>query len=192
MKDHNPQLLKKSLELKKSYRDISMEHWWAAEFNHWQWWLSLVLSIIPLFIWWKLLDKKRIFEICVYGLMIYVFASYMDLVGSEFVWWNYPIRVIPTLPRIFPIDFSVIPTVYMLVYQYFPKWKEFIVANTIVAGIFAFAMEPLMIWMNLYTLETWKLIYSFPIYILMAVICKVFVNGIYKVSVKEKSDQNEK
>jgi hypothetical protein len=184
MKDLNPELLQKSLEAKKNYRDISMQHWLTAEVWQWQWWVSLALAVIPLYFWWKLLDKKRILEICVYGLMINVFASYLDVTGSEYVWWDYPIRLVPNLPRLFPIDFTVVPVVYMLVYQYFPKWKHFIIANTVVAAIFAFVMEPLMIWMNLYALETWKLYYSFPIYIAMAVICKAGVNAFMKVQWK--------
>ena len=187
LKDLNPELLKRSLEAKKNYRDISMEHWLSAEVWQWQWWISLALAVIPLYIWWKLLDKKRIFEICVYGLLVNIFASYLDVVGSEFVWWDYPIRLIPNLPRLLPIDFTVIPVVYMLVYQYFPKWKSFIIVNFIVSAIFSFAMEPLMIWMNLYKLETWKLIYSFPIYILIAVICKATVNAFQKALIKAKS-----
>ena len=182
LKDLNPELLQRVLEAKIIYKDLSLARWWNCEFNLWQWWLNLILVFVPLYIWWKLLDRKRILEICVYGLLINIVSSYLDVLGSEFVWWDYPIRLIPNLPRLFPIDFTVIPVVYMLIYQYFPKWKSFIIANVIIAIIFAFAMEPLMIWMNLYTLVSWKLIYSFPIYIAMAVVGKSTVNFFMKHS----------
>jgi len=184
LKDYNENLLQKMIEAKSNYRDISLEHWWNAEFNRWNWWLSLVLAIIPLYIWWKLLDKKRILEICLYGLLINIFSSYLDVYGSGYVLWEYPVRLIPNIPRIFPIDATVIPVVYMLIYQYFPKWKQFIIAHVIIAAVFAFVMEPMLVWMNLYRLMTWKFIYSFPIYIIMAVVCKATVIFFMKVQKK--------
>jgi hypothetical protein len=182
--DLNPELLQKGLEAKKNYRDLSLEHWWVAEFNRWNWWLSLALALVPLYIWWRYVDKKRILEICIYGLLVNILSSFLDVLGSELVWWDYPVRLIPNLPRLLPIDFTVIPVVYMLIYQYCPTWKSFVMVSIIQSAIFSFLMEPLMIYLNLYELVTWKLIYSFPIYILVACSCKIVVNLFLKVQKK--------
>lgn len=182
--DLHPELLKKCLEAKKTYRDLSLEHWWAAEFNRWNWWVSLALAVVPLYIWWKLVDKKRLLEICVYGLLVNVLSSYLDVLGSELVWWDYPVRLIPNLPRLFPIDFTVIPVVYMLIYQYCPTWKWFLVVSTIQSAVFSFIMEPLMIYLNLYDLVSWELIYSFPIYIIVSAVCKATTNAFLKAQRK--------
>ncbi len=169
-------LFYKYLATKKHMKALSLEHWTKFEVWKWNWWLSVVLTIIPLYIWWKIVDKKRLMEIVAYGFFINISASFLDVLGSEFVLWDYPVRVIPNLPRLVPIDFTVIPVVYMIVYQFFPKWKGFLIASTVVAATFSFIAEPLLVWMKLYMLNTWKYYYSFPIYIAMAVVGKLMVN----------------
>ena len=176
MKDLREDLLEKMLAYKIQYKNVSLEHWATAEFGLWTWWLSLILVFLPLYIGWKFLDKKRVVEIAFFGLLVMIISSYLDVLGSEFIWWEYPVLLIPNLPLIFPIDFAVIPVIFMFIYQYFPKWKGFILVNVSISVVFSFVMEPLMIWMNLYRLVSWKLYYSFPIYILMAIFCKFIVH----------------
>jgi hypothetical protein len=184
------ELFNKYLQAKTLMRNLSLEHWVKYEVWKWNWWLSVALTFVPLYIWWIIADKKRLMEIVTYGFFINISASFLDVVGSEFVLWDYPVRVIPNLPRLVPIDFTVIPVVYMLIYQYFPKWKGFLIASTGVAAIFSFIAEPLMVWMKLYMLITWKYYYSFPIYIAMAVVGKVMVN-LFKAAQKKALDNGE-
>ena len=171
-------------------KTLSLHHWWKYEVLKWNWWLSVALTFVPLYIWWKIVDKKRLMEIVAYGFFINISSSFLDVVGSEFVLWDYPIRVIPNLPRLLPIDFTVIPVVYMLIYQLFPKWKGFLIANTVVAAVFSFIAEPLLVWMKLYILITWKYYFSFPIYIAMAAVGKLMVN-VFKSAQKKALDKDE-
>jgi len=69
----------------------------------------------------------------------------------------------------------------MLIYQYFTKWKPFITANIVSAAIFTFIGEPLFVMLGIYELIKWKHIYSFPIYIILAIIFKAILNSIMKV-----------
>lgn len=160
------------LEIQKNLKNTSMDYWFDYVFNTWQWWLNIATLIIPLFIWWKLVDKKRLLEIAVYGFFASVFAVFFDVIGETLVFWDYPYLVIPMDYILIDTDYSVLPIAYMLAYQYFSSWKGFIAANTVLSAIFSFLAEPLLVLLGLYELHGWKYIYSFPIYVAIAIVSK--------------------
>lgn len=83
-----------------------------------------------------------------------------------------------TIPRINPIDLSVVPVFHMLVYQYFTKWKTFIIANIVTAFLYAYIAEPIFVKINIYEMTNWKHLYSVPIYILKAVVIKFVLEAL--------------
>jgi len=97
-----------------------------------------------------------------------------DSIGTSYVFWEYPIRVSP-------IGFSEIhdlvlfPVVYTLIYQRYTTWKPFIIASTIIAALLSYPGEIVATWLHYYQEITWTHIYSFPIYICIALFCKWFV-----------------
>jgi len=155
-------------------RDLSYQHWLRDDIHKWTWWLNLSLIIIPIYIWWKFVDKARLVEIIMLGLFVDLIVTVLDVFGSEYVLWTYPDMFLPTIPRLMPIDYMVVPVVYMLIFQYYPKWKSYVFMLIVMSGVFSFLVEPLMIWLNLYALVKWKLIYSFPIYIFIGIFSKWF------------------
>ncbi|MDR3540676.1 MAG: hypothetical protein P4L69_06855 [Desulfosporosinus sp.] len=155
---------------------LSIEHWVKYEVFTWQWWIGIACVIIPLLLWWKLVDKRRILEISVYGLLVTIFATFLDVTGSELVLWNYPIRILPQIPLLFPVDFILVPIIYMSIYQHYKGWKQFMFASAIVALALAFVAEPLAVYIKQYQLISWHYIYSFPIYIVISFLCKLITN----------------
>lgn len=118
------------------------------------------------------MDRRRIFEIITYGLMVMTLSTLFDAIGVEFDLWEYHYQFVPLLDVFIAYDISVIPVVYMLVYQYFSSWRLFIFSNIFISGLFAFASEPLLKWLGYYQLLEWNYYYSFPIYFAMAVLLK--------------------
>jgi hypothetical protein len=110
---------------------------------------------------------------------------YLDDIGSELNLWNYPIKLVNIVPRLNPIDISVLPVMHMLIYQYFTRWKPFTIANIIVALFNSYIAEPYFLKINIYELTNWKYSYSIPIYILKAVLIKCVVEAVF-VRVKDK------
>ena len=90
----------------------------------------------------------------------------------------YPVTLIPILPHLISVNYSMVPIIYALIYQYFPRWNSFIIANIILALVFSFILEPILVWMNLYDLVTWKYIYSVPTYLFAAIILKLLVEKV--------------
>lgn len=148
------------------------EYWLKETFLQWEWWLLLALTTIPWIIWWKIVDRKRLFEILTYGFLVMTVSVIFDAIGVEFDFWEYKPQIVPLFDVFVTYDFSVMPVIYMVVYQFFDNWKSFTIANVVVSAIFAFISEPLLVWMDFYVLFNWKYIYSFPIYIAIAVVFK--------------------
>lgn len=113
-------LSEKIIELKKALFELSLQHWLRYELFTWQWWLKFIWFAIPIIILYKLLDRKRIFEIVPYGLLVSLVIVIMDNIGGSLVLWVYPIRFLPI--GFFIIhDVVVLPIIYMLFYQYNSK-----------------------------------------------------------------------
>lgn len=178
--NYNNNLLEKMIDYKNKVTEVSISHWLNHELFTWQWWFCILLYLAPLFIWWKMVDRKRLFEIVIFGLFVNITCSLLDVVGTNFAMWEYSVTILPNIPLFFPIDYVDIPVTYMLIYQRYPKWKHFIIAITITAFIFSFIGEPFDVWAKMYILIHWKYIYSLPIYILIAIVCKVAVNWFIK------------
>lgn len=165
---------KNIIEINRLSRDMQLEHWLNETLFTFNWWLLLITSLISIIIWFVVVDKRRILEIVTFGLIIFMIAFTLDVAGDFFVLWHYKNTVIP-LPTIMEIHTIQIPVIFMIIYQYFNKWGKFLIAITITAFIFAFILEPLLVWLEIYELYNWKYIYSFFPYILIGVICKYIV-----------------
>lgn len=172
------------IEMKRKLKELRNEHWINEVFLTFNWWFLLFITVIPWLIWWSLVDQKSLFRMICYGALISTFAILLDDIGSYYLLWIYKYQLVPISPRLNPIDLSVMPVTYMLVYQYFRKWKSFVIAQTVLAFGAAFICEPIFIWMDIYHPIQWKLIYSFFIYIGIGVLNKWLVDKVLKGKIK--------
>lgn len=169
--------------LQKQMQELMVDHWIKEVFLSWGWWIVLCVSIVWSIVWWKFVDRKRLTEILLYGLFVALFSTFADVLGWNFGLWTYFHNLIPMCTPILPMDLIVIPMAFMLVYQRYTKWSSFLVANTILAFVFAFIGENILEWMEFYIPLKWKHIYSVPGYIVMAVFSKWFINKIKSISI---------
>jgi hypothetical protein len=147
-----------------------------------QWWLLVVVTIAPYIVWWKIVDRRRFFEIITYGLLVALFAGLLDAIGVETDAWEYKYDLIPLLDVFITYDITVLPVSYMLIYQYFPKWQSFAIAHIVISFLFAFVAEPLLIWLDVYQLIAWKHIYSVPGYFFLAIFLRWVMGRMIKKS----------
>ncbi|MBU2702681.1 hypothetical protein Ga0466249_003816 [Sporomusaceae bacterium BoRhaA] len=159
-------------EMVRQLTQARIENWLGECFGTWRWWLLVALLIMPWIAWFKLVEKKKIVELSLYGIIIMVVTITLDEVGFVLSMWHYPLDVFPMLPRLTSIDYALLPVTYMLIYQYFSSWKSFFRVMAIASAFFSFIAEPLMTFLGFYQLLTWKHYYSYPIYIVLALACK--------------------
>lgn len=174
-------------EMVKQLTHARIENWLGGCFGTWGWWFLAALLVIPWIAWFKLVEKKKIVELSLFGMIIMAVTITLDELGFELSLWNYPLEVIPMFPRLTSIDYSILPVIYMLLYQYFPSWKSFFWAMAIASVFFSFIAEPLMVFLGLYQLLTWKYYYSYPIYIVLALVCKWLTRTIIDIEAKAKA-----
>jgi len=166
------------IEVQRQLTAIRLNHWLNEEVFAWQWWFLLAFMIISYVVLWKLLDRKRVYEILCFGLLIAITATILDVLGNELTLWVYPNKLVPIIPRLIELDLASIPVAYMLIYQWFPQWKRFIWALILFSAFGSFVMEPFFVWAQMYQPLTWKHIYSFPIYILLGIVYKWVIEKI--------------
>lgn len=157
-----------------------INNWLHDDLHKWTWYLNLLLTIVPVYIICKVIDRRRLLELVVYGLFIAVAATFLDCLGLAFNLWDYPDRLLPIEPRLLPVNLVGLPFFYILAYQYFRPWSQFVLANFVLAALFAFVGEPLFIWLNLYDPVAWHPAYSFPIYIALAILARCFTDFLVK------------
>jgi hypothetical protein len=156
--------------------ELRLDYWISHNLFTFQWWLLLMALIVPWIIWWRFVDKNRIYQILLFGTLLMTLVMLLDDFGVETHLWSYPYQLLNILPRLLAIDQGIIIVAHMFLYQYFPKWKPFLIANTVMAIIFTFIFEPLTVWLGIYKLENWRYIYSLPIYIIKAAFIKWLVD----------------
>ncbi|UCZ52372.1 hypothetical protein LGQ02_16205 [Bacillus shivajii] len=171
---------------------------WEKIYSYWveetlftfNWWLLLTTAIGIFIVWFILLNKKIIIEIIAFGLLISTFAFILDLIGITMVLWSYPDRILPLLQPTLEIHKLHMPIIYMLIYQYFRSWIPFIIVITITSFVFSFVLEPLLEWLNIYEAYHWHHIYSFPIYIALAIIFKWTIEKLKNVEKRHRENDH--
>jgi hypothetical protein len=161
-----------------------IEHWLIHDLFTWQWWFLLALLIIPWIIFYYIADRKKLPQLWLYGLFMHMVIIKLDSIGFETGHWIYPYKLVPFSSFVAYIDSSPLPVIYMLEYQYFPRWQDFIKISVLTAGVFAFVCEPVLEVMGLYVPLKWYHIYGFPIYIAMPCVMKLVVEKIFLAAKK--------
>lgn len=181
MHNHITKAYKELLQAREQLHHLSSNQWKQENVFIWEWWLLVGLTVIPLIIWWKLVDKKRAYEIAFYGCMINIFSVILDDLGTNLLWWGYPVQLIPVVPPLLTADSILVPIIFMLVYQSFSaSGKSLFIANLVTGAFVAFVAEPFFVWLGYYQLISWKFTYSFIFYILVTLFARLIIVKIVK------------
>jgi len=149
--------------------EMGRDNWLHKVVFTYQWWILIALTVLPIILWWRLVDRKRLFEIMTYGLLVALVTGFLDAIGVETDAWDYEYDLVPLLDVLIVYDISALPVTYMLIYQYFHAWRAFAIAHIIVSFVFAFVFEPILMWLDIYHPLKWEHIYSFWGYFILAI-----------------------
>ncbi|MGD6833092.1 CBO0543 family protein [Sutcliffiella halmapala] len=149
-----------------------------------RWWLLFISIFWPWIVWWKLIAKKRLFEILAYGLLWAAMATWLDLLGTSNGMWEYPFKLYHKVSCLLPADVSVIPVLFMLLYQYGERWRTFLLGSVIVSTLLSFIFEPIFLKMNMLNLITWTHIKSWVSFIFLALVTRLIITLLKKAQRK--------
>ncbi len=170
------------IEIQKLLTNMRITEWLEEDVFHFRWWLLLSLFLLSVFVWWRMVDKSRLQEVSLYMAMTTIVTLGLDEYGEELTLWYYPTDILPIFPPLTAVDLATLPIIYSLIYQRYGTWKSFMRATVIMAAIFAFVLEPILVLGKFYALHKWKYYYGFPIYIIMALAIKWVAEQIKTIS----------
>lgn len=181
-----PESNSRIFEMHQAFSHAREQVWTEEILWTWQWWLLVLLLILPWLIWMRLVNKRRLTEICLLGMFVMATVTWMDELGTELLLWYYPYKIIPYYPQLVPINYSVLPVTFMLIYQYASNWHLYALALTAMAALFSWVAEPILEYFGIYQVLTWKFSYSFPIYILIGISHRWLLELILSIARKQQ------
>lgn len=177
-------------EIQEQYdllRVLWTDYWASEVIFTFQWWTMVLILIIPIFLWWKLVDKSRLLEISMVGLFTSGIAFILDQIGTSLGLWIYPYTLTNLERDLWAVaDFSLLPFFYMMFYQWFPRWKTYLLVILLFSLFAAFIGETIFQLLGIYKLLNWSHVYSVPGYFLLGLFTKSLVQK-FK-SIEEKSN----
>jgi hypothetical protein len=123
------------------------EYWHAfSAYDTWQFWFLILLFVLPLIVLFFKLDRMRAFQIGFFGFNIHVWLGYIDRFGVSEGYWEYPYQWFIFLPSNVSLDASLIPVLYMLLYQWILAHKKnyYLYMILLSAGL-SFIFKPLLV-----------------------------------------------
>lgn len=177
-----------TIELQRLLTQLRISEWLESDLFHFRWFFLIGVFVFATLVWCKLVDKSRLPEITLHAGITAAITLILDELGEELTLWEYPADIIAIFPPLSAVDLASLPMIYSIIYQKCTTWKSFWKATVIMAIIFCFILEPLLVWTDYYQLLKWRYYYGFPIYIFMGVSIKWLVMKIYAVA--EKSRQS--
>jgi hypothetical protein len=175
------------IETERHFNEVLKAYWVAENYLTFNWWVLILLSIVPAVIWWKFVDKSRIFEIVTFGLFLGNIAIILDSIGSTALVWYYPVRISPYLfPQLYPFDISLVIIPFMFVYQWArDNDTKFYVYTVLVSAFNSYFAEAVTIWIGIYKEFTWTSSKSFFIYIALGILCRLIIKFMKRAALKD-------
>lgn len=186
---------KDGVDLKSLY-DIQMELW-KYSFQRWStkelfsfaWLFNIAVIIILYVIWVKVVDKRRLKDLLLFGSLIAVCAGFIDMAGITIGLWEYKVRLLPVSTSLFPFDYTAIPILYMLVFQYTISWRNYLIGSLLASAFFSFVISPIYVLIGIKQYHNFNYLYMFILVFVITTIVKVIYNWV--TAIEYKNSQNK-
>lgn len=188
MNDQQRAFFDRLVSIQEKYTKEAQAYWsMYSGLDTWQFWVIVLMLVVPLIVLIFAIDRKRIFIVGFFGFAVHMLFSYVNGAGIRFGLWEYPYQLLPFLPS-FSLDGSIIPVAIMLVFQWTLKHdKNFYLYATILAAVFGFGFKPLLTAIGLFESYKWiNYFYIFLIYFLLYIIGFLLTKLFIKVEKKEE------
>lgn len=165
--------------MENAYRLISQANndmislWVKYTVFGWRWWLGVTLAVVPWILWAIFRKKESTNRLLYTAFFIILLSSWLDVMGILFGLWSYHYNIVPFSPAFIPWDFTLLPVTVMFFIQIKPQISP--IKKAIVFSVMSsFIAEPIFVWIDIYNPKHWKFIYSFPIIIIIYLMCDWF------------------
>jgi hypothetical protein len=159
---------------------ITWNRYLTEELFSGRWWGSLIFLLALYALWVKLLDKSRALEIILFGSFVAVQAVMVDIAGYSMGLWQHNIRLLPVVPGVFPIDFTVVPILLMLAHQYGSTWSKYLAWSAIASLVFSFIISPAFQYFDIKAYYNWHFAYFVVLMMAVAVTSRLTIELLVK------------
>ncbi|WP_017186106.1 hypothetical protein [Alkalibacillus haloalkaliphilus] len=177
-------------ELTERLSQLTDSYWHEySSWDTWQFWLNIILLILPLIILYFAIDRTRMFEILFFGLAIHMLWNYSSNYLESQVYFRTLYFITTVLPSAFTMVASAMPVAFMLVYQYCTNHgKNYYIWAVVLSATFAFGVGSLEIMFGItYMGGGFHYFYLFLIDIVIAFSTYWFVRAMLKARNKATS-----
>ncbi|SFI36716.1 hypothetical protein SAMN02799624_00627 [Paenibacillus sp. UNC496MF] len=185
---------RKTVRMLKDTTDAMSDYWTSySNLGTWQFWLLLVLLIVPLIVLCAYLDRSKALLIGFYGLNVHAWFHYSDLATTTHGLTNYPYKFMPFLPVGLALDTSIVPVTYMLLYQWtVNRGKSYYLYAVLMSALFAFVVKPVMVSADLFAiLNGMNYVYLFLLYVAVVVVAKLITDLFVYAQKRGRADERD-
>lgn len=170
--------------LRLEYWHESYKHWISQELFSFPWFFNIAFLAILYIVWVKIVDKKRLRELLLFGALLAVASVLIDTIAVTIGLWEYNISLFPISPAPFPFDFTVIPISFMFVSQYTSTWRTYLIGALFAAGVFSFVLEPVYVLLGIKIFHKFNYFYMFVLVFVVTIAIKAIFNWIVSIELK--------
>jgi hypothetical protein len=153
----------------------------------WQWWLGIILFILPWLLWILFRPKKSTGRLLGSAFLTMTLSLLIDLIALSYGLWSYPMKFSPISPVLFlPYHLALAPVAIMFVLQIKPQANPFL-KGSIFAAIAAFGGMNLFKVIGFYNPKNWSTLYDFFIFLFLF-LCSYWL---FNIKGYEKINQGE-
>ncbi|WP_045518814.1 CBO0543 family protein [Neobacillus niacini] len=179
MSDAQKEALNKLIKEQQKGASQWLNYWQEfSAFDTWQFWFHVIMFVAPLIILYFALDWKRALRLGFYGFNVHVWFTYFDDFGTTQALWTYPYKMIPFIPHSVGMDASLVPVMFILVYQWTIKHNKNYYLYTLLLSLFlSFILKPIFVMHHLFKFNSWvNYFHLFLTYIVIIVLSKVITD----------------
>lgn len=159
-------------EARHHLMQTEMAYWRENNLFSGHWWFILIINLLFLVVFIMVIDRSRYTMSAFCLLLSFCLVAFVNEIGNYFGYWSYPYQFIGFLESFNAVDFMTIPVVYALTYQYFTKWKAYLIALLLVSALIGFVGMPIFVHFNFYDLHHWSPFLSFVLLFIIGVVIK--------------------
>ena len=121
-----------------------------SDMENWQFWVVIMMLIVPLIVLFVSIDKDKTLLLGFFGLNYHIWFAYVNSIGISLGLWEYPYQILSFIPS-FPLDASLVPVSFMLLYQWTLNHKKNIYLYSILLSVFfAFILKPILVYFHFF------------------------------------------
>ncbi|CAG7617247.1 CBO0543 family protein [Paenibacillus allorhizosphaerae] len=176
--------------MRSQLNNLNVNQWINHELFSFNWWIILLFNTVLFGLLILLTDRRKTSAIAIAFLISLSIVGLFDETGTYFGWWSYPYEFVPFSARFNAVNFFAIPSIIALMYQWFTRWRSFLLATVIFSVIISYIGEPVFVLLGIYKLNTWTYTRSFLVMLFIPIVVKYLTDVISKNRARNEHDDD--